>query len=865
LAKAFEDAQTGKGIVVCLPENADESCVKLLLEGARQALNDRQITRFALVQNGGGAASFAKTLHLEAPWINTVVVDTPFDHPNAVEWVIDEASAVSGFVEAYYDSSGTRFEPRLQLLEAQCEAEALELGVSDVLLVTGGGKGIAAECALSIARETGVRLGLLGRSQPSDNEELAANLRRMDMAGVVYRYIPCDITDVHSVKSAVAEIEAFLGPVTAIIHGAGANVPRLLNDLDESHFVKTLRPKVQGARNVLDAVDVDKLRLFVTFGSIIARTGMKGEADYAVANEWLTRLTGEFQSQHPQCRCAAVEWSVWSGVGMGERLGRIDALVNQGISPISPDEGVTIMRELIAHPPQKVAVVVTGRYGDSPTLGVDRPDLPLLRFLERPRTHYPGVELVVDTELSVHTDPYLNDHVLQSEKILPGVMGLEAVAQAAMALMESDTPPVFESVKFIRPVVVPDDDTVTLRVAALVTGPNRVKVVVRSSRTDFQIDHFQATCVFGSTESAFDKKLTLPCGKSITSDRLPIDPKRDLYGNILFHKGRFQRLEGYSHLRARECIAEISADGASSWFVQYLPGEFTLGDPAARDAAIHAIQSCIPQATLLPTGVERISSDWSKAEGLTFVYARERLRDGGDFTYDIEIADDKGQVYERWEGLHLHMMSGSEFSGKWPEPLLGPYIERKVSELIPGVELAVGTDISTGDDRKYRSEHTIKRLLGNNALLEHRPDGKPELHEVDDSLDVSISHSGDVTLVIAGTGRIGCDVEPVTTRSTTVWKDLLGLDGFKLAEYVSNEAGEGLDPAATRVWSAIECLKKSGASVTNACMSFKSSTNDGWVTLSSGHTTIATLVCNTRNCDSTMVFAALARGDNAGV
>jgi enediyne polyketide synthase len=40
-------------------------------------------------------------------------------------------------------------------------------------------------------------------------------------------------------------------------------------------------PKIQGARNVLAAIGPEQLRLFIAFGSIIARTGLPGEADYA--------------------------------------------------------------------------------------------------------------------------------------------------------------------------------------------------------------------------------------------------------------------------------------------------------------------------------------------------------------------------------------------------------------------------------------------------------------------------------------------------------------------------------------------------------------------------------------------------------
>ena len=45
----------------------------------------------------------------------------------------------------------------------------------------------------------------------------------------------------------------------------------------------------------------------------------------------------------------------------------------------------------------------------------------------------PGVELVADTELSLDTDPYLDDHVFRGERLLPAAMGLEAMGQAVDA------------------------------------------------------------------------------------------------------------------------------------------------------------------------------------------------------------------------------------------------------------------------------------------------------------------------------------------------------------------------------------------------------------------------------------------------
>ena len=145
------------------------------------------VDRFVLVQHGGGAASFARTLHLEAPQIATCVVDVPVDHPRAADWIVAEAEAMFGFTEVHYDESGRRREPILRCCPGWRIRPALLSGPADVLLVTGGGKGIAAECALALARETGVRLALLGRSRPETDRILADNLERMTASGVVFR------------------------------------------------------------------------------------------------------------------------------------------------------------------------------------------------------------------------------------------------------------------------------------------------------------------------------------------------------------------------------------------------------------------------------------------------------------------------------------------------------------------------------------------------------------------------------------------------------------------------------------------------------------------------------------------------------
>src|SRR5205085_3948642 len=137
--------------------------------------------------------------------------------------------------------------------------------------------------------------------------------------------------------------------------------------------------------------------------------------------------------------------------------------------------------------------------------------LPFLRFLERPRLYYPGVELIVESELSTQTDPYLEDHVLAGDRIFPAVIGLEAMAQVAMALSEREEPPVFEDVRFNHAVVVPGDSAMAISVAALERGPGLIEVVLRSEATGYQVDHFRAVCRFAGPSTLAE---TLTAGAS---------------------------------------------------------------------------------------------------------------------------------------------------------------------------------------------------------------------------------------------------------------------------------------------------------------------------------------------------------------
>lgn len=889
LRLALQRAGIGNGVLLCLEPDCGDGATAAsggpaqFLAAARAVLQAPAGTRLVVVQRGFGASGLAKTLHLEAPQVPTCVVEladlgqlheaTAIEQ--AVRRVVTEAATTTGFREVRYDATGARLVPELRLVEPAPVAPSAEevpgtedvLGAEDVLLVTGGGKGITAECALSLAATSGATLLLLGRSDPATDPELAANLDRFTAAGVRHHYLRVDVAVAAQIRAALDALPG-VGAVTAVLHGAGRNEPAALTALTEEEFRATLAPKVDGLRAVLDAVDPRRLRLLVTFGSIIGRAGLRGEAHYATANDWLTEQTRRFQAEHPRCRCLALEWSVWSGAGMGERLGVVESLIREGITPIATDDGIAILHQLLADPETPTAVVVAGRAQGLPTLPLPRRELPLRRFLERVLVDYPGIELVSEVELSAGSDPYLGDHLLDGDLLFPAVLGMEAMAQVAAAASGHTTIPSLSQARFLRPIVVPVAGSTTIQVAALVTGAATVQVAIRSGETGFAADHFRATLHFPRPHAPRPQLPDHPDGAAGVAERalplVPVDPTAELYGGVLFQGKRFQRLLAYRRAAARHAVAEIATGAATPWFAPYQPQELLLADPGTRDAMMHALQCCVPDATLLPESVDQLDLAHPTPggeEGWVVLDARERLQDGDSYLYDLLVWDPvTGALVERWQGLRLRAVRRRHGRGPWVPSLLGPYLERAVEELLGGSRAVVvepdpvdGAEAATGGvaARRDRTALAVSRATGAPTAPRYRPDGRPELP----GATMSASHGAGATMVVVGAGRLGCDLQAVARRDAQEWDQLLGAQLLALRDLLGEQTGEELAVASTRVWGAVECLRKTAA-LTQA-LTVETVRPDGWVLLRSGHSRIASWVTTLNGQDEPAVVTVL--------
>ena len=97
-------------------------------------------------------------------------ISSPALSAETIAWeTLAETITRDGFAAVGYDLDRTRrtLSPRL-VQPATYEKRNIRWSGDDVVLVTGGARGITAACALAVARETGARMALVGRTPHPD-------------------------------------------------------------------------------------------------------------------------------------------------------------------------------------------------------------------------------------------------------------------------------------------------------------------------------------------------------------------------------------------------------------------------------------------------------------------------------------------------------------------------------------------------------------------------------------------------------------------------------------------------------------------------------------------------------------------------
>ncbi|MEH2270500.1 MAG: SDR family NAD(P)-dependent oxidoreductase [Nostoc sp.] len=801
---------------------------------------------------------FAASLHLERIDLKVRVVDfSPTVDPSSLaECVFRELSTPHVYTTVSYDTDLKRYVPRPQVQQPVDYVDRqITWSSKDVILVTGGAKGITAECALALAKDTGIRVALVGRSphpddniQQSSSSDITRTLGRFYAEGLTCHYYACDVADYQAVVNLLQKVRQELGEISGVIHGAALNKPRLIEQVSTEAAFDEISPKLLGLINLYKALEATPLKLFAGFSSVIGFTGMQRNAWYGFSNETLDLILRRFKAQHPQTAVISMAYSVWEEVGMGARMGSVRSLNKMGISAIPKDAGVSRFLHLIKNEPPDLRVAIAAPMQtlaafessgfDTWYPGLFSPPASS-KFLEKILIYQPGVEVVLRAHLSLEQDSYLQDHLYKGSYLFPTVFGLEAMAQAVAYVTGKDSLPTVQikDIRLERPIVVAPDKGVDIEIHAevlereLKDDPQQVYVTIKTEQTGFAISHFSATFLLGVERNPSVEQVEVP------EVPLDIEPKADLYSWLLFQGPKFQRLQQIYSLNSHRCVFKTYRNLYSAQeqeqSLDRAQGPFLLGDPYCRDSLLQAGQLVIPQDLCLPIRIDSLEIDQSDRDG-TGSYigvTTPQGREGQQYHSNVFLLAADGRVMERLSSYQLRILEHRE-ENPTAEDLADPsqrdeqILYRELSNrsplfkvvapeisltYLPGIHALLPTERHQLELPLFH--RAIAQLLNNNANLiskvriQWTESGKPVVVGLaEEKIEVSLSHDERVCFCVAGRGVQGCDIEPITHRSVEDWVALLSSSRYPLIQQL--ESKDSVDRAGTRIWTAIEALRK---------------------------------------------------------
>lgn len=575
----------------------------------------------------GGLAGLLKTAAREWPNARFRAID--FDEfPNgALPELLMRESAADGPVEVGY-----RDGRRLAVVPVRSEVDAgsarqSELSPEDVIVWTGGARGITAEAVQELAERTHATMILIGRSallaeedgdlaQAADaatlrrllierargtsasgpkeietqvrrilaSREIRGTLEKLSAAGSRAEYIACDVRDAVSLESVLHDIIARYGRIDGVVHGAGIIEDKLIPDKTAESFDRVMGTKLDPVLTICRAVDLGKLKFFGLFSSVAGFFGNPGQGDYAAANEALNRVARKLQS-HMTGKVVALNWGPWSGAGMvAPEVAR--QFESRGVGMVTVPAGRLAVREELLNAGEESVRVLLGpgpwiaeadrAAAATPAVRVRTPLLSCGRVERRP-----GDVLEARLTLDPARLPYLSDHRIDGKAVLPLAAATELMAELAAASQPGLEVTGIRSVRqFTGVIVEADRRDVLIRAERIAGSTDSVEYRVRITDPD------QSGRMFYEAMVRLERALpTAPPAPSI--DRIaksfPHDA-RGAYEKWLFHGPAFQIIEtlhgadnsGIDALvRPSSVRACAGAGGESAWLI----------DPIMLDAA----------------------------------------------------------------------------------------------------------------------------------------------------------------------------------------------------------------------------------------------------------------------------------------
>ena len=405
----------------------------------------------------GGLAGLAKTAALEWPEVACKAIDLgEFPNSAAAAGAVAIEMFRRGPVEVGLTPAG-RYGLCPTALPAAPSPAVPALKEGEVVVITGGGRGVTAAAAFALAKEYRPFLVLLGRSPEPQEEpawlgglseeseikraimqqavgklhpreieeryraalaarELRATLEQIATTGATAIYRAVDIRDQSAMELLLGEVRRAHGTIRGIVHGAGVLADRLITDKSPEQFEQVYSTKVSGLRALLNATRNDELRFIALFSSSTGRFGRVGQVDYAVANEVLNKIAQAEARRRTGCRAVSINWGPWDGGMVTPALKKVFA--NEGIGVIGLIEGGDFLAREIADLDAPVEIVALAGLSESGSAAVT----------SKPQSLSQAFALT----LTVSDYPFLRSHVLDGKAVLPMAVIVEWLAHGAL-------------------------------------------------------------------------------------------------------------------------------------------------------------------------------------------------------------------------------------------------------------------------------------------------------------------------------------------------------------------------------------------------------------------------------------------------
>lgn len=689
----------------------------------------------------------------------------------------------------------------------------------DVVLVTGGAKGITAACALEWAKHHHAQFVLLGRSSSGD-KEVQETLSSYIRLGRPAYYYQCDASDKVELTSILKTIQQQMGSISCVIHGAGLNRPAPFHRSDTKAVYQEIAPKVLGLQNLLQQLPPQSLKMVAIFSSIIGYIGMPGNAWYAWSNACVENMLSHYRKQNPSIETCALGFSVWETIGMGHRLKSVEKLSEFGIDAIPTAEGVAAFVELMDNTaPNKQNYIVTARLGSNDVWRFKAGKQPQAhRFLEKIEQFTPAVELICQAHLHIEKDRYLEDHNFNGSLLFPTVFGLEAMSQAVAQVLNLENLPApveIHEIKLERPIVVNQENGAMVQIEAHVENTSNTEIRVNASIKPITASesHFSATFVIPTI--AKERKKTLTC---IPERSIDIDVATELYGDLLFQGPLFQQLEQVFTLDSQQTLLKLKTDGPALKKEFYL-----LGNPFVRDALLQTMQLPTCTHVLLPVHIQKLTIHAFEQAEDHFAECQVIERQPDEYSGTVvKFSASNQEIAEELSGYKVKVVA-SRKAPITPESLVDPTeldhetvhqacarIAKEHDLLLPDLSLFYFPHLAKQGKNKRHDllTHFIQARFPEYGELsiEVLQSGKPSIKN-NEQLKISISHDAQYCLSVLGKQEQGCDIETIQARDKETWLRMLGEDAASHLETLM-EAGFSRDEAGTSLWSLQESLYK---------------------------------------------------------